>query len=319
MLVDISAILYAPGGAQTVAKTISYLQKQTGPAIELVLVVPLGEADSVEAYPPLTVTVLEVDPRTSTADAWSQGARQASAPIVAFTEDHAFPQPGWAEALVETHKEPWYAVGPAVENANPRSPISRADMFMNFLNQFRSPEGPADSLLGHNTSYKREVLSRMTVQELQAALRSESVLHLRWGRQHCFHQPRACVHHVNISLPRPFALHKLLGGIIFGGERCRHWSRARRLVYLCGSWAIPFLRAGKIWKKLSSLGQTPKGPVIPWLVLALILHATGEALGYVGGPRLARLAYGNYSVFEKRRWEMVSEEDRVLRETAATK
>ena len=34
-------------------------------------------------------------------------------------EDHSYPEPEWAEALLRAHAGPWTVVGPAVANANP--------------------------------------------------------------------------------------------------------------------------------------------------------------------------------------------------------
>jgi hypothetical protein len=315
---QLSAILYAPNGLASVRRTIAHLQSQDGPEVELVLAVPTGSLPEFPDFPPLCVRTLEVNPGTSTATAWSLAAQVASSPVVVFTEDHAFPDPGWAEALVQAHTNDWYAVGPSIENANSNSLLSRADMLVNFVDQYQRPEGPSSTLMGHNTSYKKAILLSMDVNDLAEALRCEILLHRKWGDRHCLHLPQACVRHVNISLPIPFAKHKVLGGVVFGGERCRHWPISRRLVYLCGSWAIPLLRAVKIGHALSSLPKEKRAPFLPalaWVGLALILHATGEALGYLVGPKLAEKTYPAYSQFEKHRWDMVRPEEVGLRDT----
>jgi Glycosyl transferase family 2 len=66
----------------------------------------------------LQFRVVEVGTINSTARARATGVRHASAPVVALTEDHAYPAPGWAEALINAHKEGWAAVGPVMANAN---------------------------------------------------------------------------------------------------------------------------------------------------------------------------------------------------------
>jgi hypothetical protein len=58
--------------------------------------------------------------------------RAASAPIVVFCEDHAFPDPTWAEALIVAHRRPYAAVGPVVRNANPSTVISGADCLIGY-------------------------------------------------------------------------------------------------------------------------------------------------------------------------------------------
>jgi hypothetical protein len=42
----------------------------------------------------------------------------ARAPIVALAEDHAFPAPGWAEALIAAHRDPWAAIGAVIRHPN---------------------------------------------------------------------------------------------------------------------------------------------------------------------------------------------------------
>ena len=85
--------------------------------------------------------------------------REASAPIVVFTEDHCFPEPEWAAALLARHAEPWAAVGPVLRNANPETTVSWADLLIAY-GPWLAPgvAGPKDHLPGHNSSYKTSVL-----------------------------------------------------------------------------------------------------------------------------------------------------------------
>ena len=311
---QLSAILYAPFGLPTVRKTISHLQAQAEVAIELVLIQPEGSPYPEEDFAPLILRSVEVPNGLTTAQCWALGVKSAGAPIVVFTEDHCFPEPGWAKALVEAHREErWYAVGPAAENANDSTRISRADMLMNFLDQLTNPEGPAPALMGHNTSYKKSVLETLSDEMLVSGLRCEIVMHQSWGPEHCLHLPGARVRHINLSKPLPFLLHKLFGGVVFGSERCARWSVPKRAVYLAGSWAIPALRLQRILTRLTSLAPNRKTRLLsawPWLIPALLLHASGEALGYLLGPSASPAFYKFYCQFEQRRWDMVCENDR---------
>ncbi len=310
---QISAILYAPLGLLSVRKTISHLQSQSGVEIELVLLQPEGSPEPAEDLAPLTVQAVSVPRGLTTAECWALGVKMARSPVVVFTEDHCFPEPGWAEALVEAHREEkWYAVGPAAENANDSTLLSRADMLMSFLDPLTNPEGPAPALMGHNTSYKKSVLEALPVETLISGLRCELLLHSSWGPDRCLHLPDARVRHVNISKPLPFLLHKFTGGVVFGAERCARWSALKRAVYLGGSCAIPALRLQRILTRLSPLGPARKNHLRaswPWLIPALILHAAGEALGYLLGPAVSPPFYRFYSRFEQRRWDMVSDRD----------
>jgi hypothetical protein len=193
-------------------------------------------------------------------------------------------------------------------------------MVMNFLDQLTNPEGPAPALMGHNTSYTKSVLDSLSDESLIRGLRCELLLHNNWGSQHCLHLPEARVRHINISKPLPFLLHKLFGGVVFGAERCARWSALKRAVYLTGSWAIPVLRLRRIMTRLSPLAPDRKARLLScwsWLIPALLLHAFGEALGYLLGPSASPTFYKLYSQFEQRRWDMVCEEDRQIQHQLA--
>ena len=56
----------------------------------------------------------------------------AHAPIVALAEDHCFPEPGWADALIRAHQGPWAVVGPVVRNANPATIVSWCDFVIGY-------------------------------------------------------------------------------------------------------------------------------------------------------------------------------------------
>ena len=321
MSCQLSAILYAPFGLPSVRKTISHLQAQAGVEIELILLQPEGSPAPAEDFAPLTLQSVEVPGGLSTAESWALGVKSAGAPVVVFTEDHCFPEPGWAKALVEAHRmERWYAVGPSAENANDSTRISRADMLMNFLDQLTNPAGPASALMGHNTSYKKPVLDALSDEVLVRGLRCEILLHSSWGPEHCLHLPEARVRHINLSKPLPFLLHKLFGGVIFGAERCARWSVLKRVVYLGGSWAIPALRLQRILTRLSPMLPNRRARLLsawPWLVPALLLHAFGEAMGYLLGPSASPVFYKFYCQFEQKRWDMVCEEDRQIQHQIA--
>jgi hypothetical protein len=92
-------------------------------------------------------------------EARAVGIRAASAPIVFIGETHAYPQPGWAEALFTAFEGPWAAVVPAIGNANPTSAASWASYLFDYgmWGPNRRSGEIADPLI-YNTAYRREVL-----------------------------------------------------------------------------------------------------------------------------------------------------------------
>src|SRR5215469_877834 len=133
---EMSVIVLTPDNYETIRKTISRLRAQTvRDRLEVVIIAPstnglwLDDSDLGEFH---EVRVIEVGPMSSTAKARAAGVRQASAPLVAFVEDHSFPAKGWAGALIQAHRQPWAAVGPAMANANPHSLISWANLIIEY-------------------------------------------------------------------------------------------------------------------------------------------------------------------------------------------
>lgn len=91
---------------------------------------------SVDAFE--SVRIIESSGKFSETRARASGIRAASAPIVVLTEDHSFPEPGWAEALIRAHQQPWAVVGPVILNANPGSRVSWANLIIEY-NEWLAP------------------------------------------------------------------------------------------------------------------------------------------------------------------------------------
>lgn len=102
---DLSVILVTPDCYETIRQTIRSLREQTvRERLEIVIVAPaertLGLVEKeLEAFQ--SVRVIEFGEIKTLAAARVAGIRAASAPLLALGEDHAFPEPGWAEALIE--------------------------------------------------------------------------------------------------------------------------------------------------------------------------------------------------------------------------
>jgi len=84
-------------------------------------------------------------------------AKESTAPIVAFLEDHCEPHATWAERLLEAHSDGrWAAVGYAFTNGSRDSLWSRSALMADY-GFFAHPVvgGPARLLAGNNVSYSR--------------------------------------------------------------------------------------------------------------------------------------------------------------------
>jgi hypothetical protein len=315
---DISVILVTPDRFETIRMTVRSLRAQTvRDRLELVIVARSREVlglDEEELEGLHGFQVVELGTVTSVAAGNAAGVRAASAPVVVFAEDHSFPDPGWAAALIEAHRGPWAAVGPVVVNANPGSAVSWADFMLGYGPWLEpSPGGVVGFLPGHNSSYKRALLLELGP-ELEERLNAESVLHWDLCRKghRLYLEPRARTFHVNFSRLRSWLKATFLQGRTFAGERARseRWGPARRLAYAAAAPLIPLIR---LRRSIRDLGRVERRPplarILPATALGLIVSALGEALGYTVGPGEAPQ---RISTFEFHRDRHVRNRDRAL-------
>lgn len=299
-LAEMSVVVITPDRFETVRKTVKHLAAQKAHArLEVVLVVP--SADELGLHETLMSAfarwrVVAVGPMVSTARARAAGVRAASSPVVAFVEDHAFPAPGWAEALIEAHKGPWAAVGPVMANANPRTVVSWANLLIEYAPWLEPmAAGEAEHLPGHNGSYKRELLLAYG-DRLEAMLDAESVLHwdLREKGHRLYLEPKARTFHQNFSAPLACLPLRFHGGRLFAAARARDWPLRRRLFYAAAAPLIPLVRARRVVGELRKPGRPrhllPR--VLPALLAGLCVDGAGELAGYLAGPggAMARLS-----------------------------
>lgn len=296
---ELSVILPMPIGHAAVARTLRHLRAQTAcELMELIVMCPPGEIGAMDPSWLAGFTagrVVEYARGTRLCDIRAAGVLAACAPVVVFAEDHCFPAPDWAAALIAAHRMPCAAVGPQFENANPDSVWSWADLYLNFGPAVApAPRGPATSLVWHNTSYKRELLVGYAAQ-LGEMLEAEGLLQdaLRAQGHQLWLEPSARTAHLNFSTARWFVVDHLVGGRVYGGQRVsrERWSPLRRIVYVCAGLLTPAARMPRIWRDIRrnrEHGLLPR--LIPALLLGLVAHALGEIAGYaLGAGRASEL------------------------------
>ncbi len=320
---EISVVIVTPDNYYTIRNTILCLRKQTAIGrMEVVIVAP--SAESINGYSselsdfPWVKTV-EVGKIESIAEGNAAGIRRATAPIVALAEDHSFPTPGWAQALIEAHRQPWAAVGPVVRNANPSGRVSWADLLIGYGPWLDPNEGGIiEHLPGHNSSYKREILLEYGPQ-LEDMLEAESVLHwnLREKGYQLYLEPAAKISHVNFGLISSWIPAMFHSGRVFAATRAQGWSIPRRLFYTVCSPLIPAVRFSRIIGQLKgsdSSHNLPRG-TLPTLVIGLLVSALGEMLGYALGTGKAKQKLAD---LEFHRIRHISIKDRSLIEKGIT-
>ncbi len=319
---ELSVVLACTDSYPTIAATLERLRAQTvRDRIELVVV---ARSKDELAIPLAAVAgffgseIVEIGAFETIARANVAGVRRAHAPVVALAEDHCFPEPEWAAALLRAHEGPWAAVGPVVANANPASAVSWADYLIGYGPWADpTPSGEAELLPGHNSSYKREVLLAYG-DRLEAMLASESVLHmdLRSRGERLYLSADARAAHVNFSRMASWLAVQVHNGRVFGAARARDWSLARRLFYAAASPLIPIVRCWRGARALLLPGrprhELPR--VLPALALGLALDGVGQMLGYAFGPGRS---LGKLADYEFRRIDHVRPEEHRLFDSQA--
>jgi hypothetical protein len=289
---EISVVLITPDTYETIRRTVDCLRAQTvKDKLELVIValspgepgiIPeeMGDFHGFQIVKPGEIT--------SYGEALAAGVRAASAPVVAFSEDHVFPDPLWAEALIESHKNGWAAVGPVIYSANPESPVGWADILIGYSPWlYPNSGGEMNHIPGHNSSYKRNILLEYGP-GLGGFLEAESVLHwdLVSKGHRLYLEPAAKIYHLNFDFVSTFLSVNRMMGRMFASSRCQSWPKAKRILFAFGSLLIPFVRFYRITREYSgSIGLLKSKPqVYPILFAGLFVSALGEMAGYISGP-----------------------------------
>lgn len=287
----LSVIVPVPDRFETVATTVASLAAQDiRGEMELVFVTPVPELAVEPArragFGGTQVVVVSTDLWRSTARSRAAGIRAARAPLVALVEDHCFPTPGWAAALVRAHQQPWAGVGPVILNANPATTVSWANLAVEY-GPWLAPRdrGPAAHIPGHNSSYKREVLLAYG-DALDELMEAESVL--QWDLQRRGHQvalePDARSRHQNFARFLPSITLRFHGGRLFAANRASTWPVARRLLYAAGSPLLPFVRTSRAMRDLRRAAARRAGvATMATTFTLLVFDAIGECMGYVTG------------------------------------
>jgi len=258
--------------------------------------------------PDMRVVYLSRPQKTRWSKARAEGVQYASSPIVAFIEDHCFPEPSWAELLIEAHKGPWVAVSYGFKNANPKTYMGRASMVNDYgLWLHPARRGQSDFIPCQNVSYKRDLLLSFG-EELEVLLTPDFSLQQVLSQRGLpmFVESRALVAHENFTRLFPLMLAHYSFSRMLAARRVevQSWRKLRRIFYaLAVLPGAPILALVRLF--LSLRGRASLWPLViaslPVCMLAHLWGAIGESMGYFFGP-------GN-AASDLHRWELDTERD----------
>ena len=284
MSADLSVVLVNKFGFDRLRRIFSSLAEQSiADRLELVVVSPFDPI-SQEPSPFANLRYVKSGPIHSLGPPRAAGVQACSAPFLVFGEDHCFPAPGWAAALLSRLREGWTGVGPLISNHNPSTWISRADWLLNygcFSADARS--GSVRYIPPHNSAYSTAVLQALG-SELPGLLQMDHHLQDRLlsdgGR--LFLETSAHAAHTNLSRPLTHWASQFHGNRVYGATRAEYnrWPAHRRILYAAAFLMIGVLRLARVCPLLRGWRALP---VLPLLTIAATAAATGEACGYLFG------------------------------------
>jgi len=241
----LSVVIVTPDSYSRIRKTMRHLRAQTvSDRLEVLIGAPsvaeLG-LDEAERDGFFDVRAVEVGEIRSAGAPRARAAGEARAPLVVFAEDHSFPDPGWAETLIQAFEQGWNCLGASMGNANPATARSWADLFLNSgPSVLRESGGESRFIPWHNSAYSRELLDACAPQ-LPLLLDAEGVLQMRLARRgERFYQTNALTEHVNMAPWRSFAGNQYWGARLFWSTLAAYeqWPLPRRLLFAAASPAL---------------------------------------------------------------------------------
>jgi glycosyltransferase involved in cell wall biosynthesis len=218
-------------------------------------------------------------------------AKESTAPIVAFLEDHCEPHATWAERLLEAYSDGrWAAVGYAFTNGSRDSWWSRSALMADYGFFVHPAEGgPARLLAGNNVSYARWFLAELGEHFGKFAgvdFNVQQMANVR-GLPMKVAPDVLVVHRCYASLGELCAVNFYYLKILsVARARANGWSFPIRLVWACGVVTlVPALRLLRLAKSISRRPELLSTFLASMPVMLLVYYAAafGEATGYLLG------------------------------------
>jgi hypothetical protein len=209
---------------------------------------------------------------------------RATGDIIAFLEDHVYPDPNWAVAFMRAHAQPFAGIGGAVENAVDR-PLWWAAYFCD-LGQYQNPVPDGESRYASlvNSSYKRAALD--DIRAFWVAKFNETVVH---GALHAHGFKLALTSHAIVRQHREQLNMRLatrefyLWGRSYASTRSAGLSSAARFAYIAGAPCLPLLLIARACRNVirSRRHSMKLITAMPYVSVLVASWSFGEFRGYL--------------------------------------
>lgn len=250
------------------------------------------------------VRVVDVPEGASLPDGRTAGARAASSPLVFFAETHAYPSPGWAEAVLRAAASgTWHVVASSFQNANPEGAVSWAGFILDYGSYDAALDaGEIASAPIHKGTFRREDLLAFG-ERLPAVLSAgdELPLTLQAKGRRVYFEPAARIAHLNAPTLSLWLRGRYLIGFLIGANRAERWSAPRRALYAL---LAPLIGPVLLWRAMPVMRHVAQAHALPrgtWtaMLLGAFARAAGESVAYALGPVPSLQARADeYELFE---------------------
>ena len=306
----LTVVILVQSDSWMIRHALRKLREQTiATEIEVIAVAPAGfdgECIDEQMQGLWGFTLLKTETFDDCGRAKEAGVRAASAGLIAFVEDHSYPEAHCMEAYVRAVEEGQLAAaGPVMRNANPDRGASWA-CFLAFYGEWMtvSPTRGTTHLPANQSCYKREVMLAFG-DRLSPLLQAESVL--QWELQskglRVRQAPEAFVYHLNNSRLGHTLREYFFAARLFAARRSESWSGVHRLGYALGMALLPLVR----WVRIAHIAPATALRVTISLLAVLGAGAAGEMLGYLGGAGDAARRLANLEARRDERYDFHDE------------
>jgi hypothetical protein len=221
----------------------------------------------------------------------AHGVRESRGSLVAITEDHCIPDPGWVAEVRRAHDAPHAAVGGPVDKQEPDGTVAWA-LYLCDYGRYMSPvaEGPAAYLTDCNVSYKRAALD--AIADSWKAEFHETTVHwaLAARGESLWLSPAMRVQQSRTRGLGSAMRERYVHGRIYAGTRVQDAPLARRAALAIMAPALPAVIAQRAVRHGARGGRALRAALaLPAIVATGTAWSLGELVGSVTGrgPRQA--------------------------------
>lgn len=285
-----SVVLTGRDGYGMLRPIITCLAEQTiAHRIEVIAVIPMAEEPGLpdevtaafHAFKPVVV-----GPIANRGAGAARGVAQATAPVIAFSENHCFPDPDWAEKTLPHFDDPGVSgVAPVVENGNPEWGLSWACYATGYANYVTDDVKDVDGMPNHNTAYRASEFKKRA-NRLETLLRYEGEFQaeIREGGGRFVMTPEARTKHLNEGTWSLAVGLNYVNGNMYGAKQSARKTWPERILRAVAFplAAVPIYRNNMA--RLASVdGRNHMNLELRLGLIAMSLaHAWGEARAYLG-------------------------------------